>query len=226
MQRTALIPLLVSGIAAFAAAIYLWLDPRFRHPDGVGSFNGTPVVQFVEQGDGRGREMELLQDFSYTDPSGRTWTAKAGYKTDGASIPPVFWSLVGAPFEGDYRMAAVIHDWYCFTEEQPWQDVHRVFYYASLAGGVTEAKAKLLYAAVMWGGPKWGKAKSTCFSSCHAPTADAMTRKPSGAVTFQPHVTLEEASELAKWVEETNPSLEAIDERAQKDQSHELGGLE
>lgn len=226
MQRTTIVALLVAGIAVFAAvALYLRFDPRFRHPDRFGSFNGTPAVQFVEQGDGKGRKMELLKDFSYTDPSGRTWTAKAGYKTDGASIPPAFWSIVGGPFEGDYRMAAVIHDWYCFTEEKPWQDVHRVFYYASLAGGVTETKAKLLYVAVMAGGPKWGNAKSTCFSACHA-GSDTMTRKPSGAVTFRPQVTAEQARELAKWVDEANPSLEAIDERVRKDQSHALGGLQ
>jgi Protein of unknown function (DUF1353) len=37
----------------------------------------------------------------------------AGAIVGGASIPQVFWSIIGGPFEDKYREASVIHDYYC-----------------------------------------------------------------------------------------------------------------
>ena len=34
----------------------------------------------------------------------------AGMLTDGASIPRFFWRLIGSPFTGPYRRAAIFHD--------------------------------------------------------------------------------------------------------------------
>ena len=39
-------------------------------------------------------------------------TIKAGYKTDGASIPRLFWSFF-PPFKSEYFSACVIHDFLC-----------------------------------------------------------------------------------------------------------------
>ncbi len=36
--------------------------------------------------------------------------APKGMPTDGASIPRVFWRLIGSPFTGPYRRPAVFHD--------------------------------------------------------------------------------------------------------------------
>jgi hypothetical protein len=36
-----------------------------------------------------------------------------GYRFDGASIPRLAWSIIGAPFDPSYCLAACIHDWYC-----------------------------------------------------------------------------------------------------------------
>src|SRR5260370_41675122 len=60
--------------------------------------------------DPKGRNFELEQPFGYIDPSGTRWQAERGLVTDGASIPWALWSIVGGPFEGEYRRAAVIHD--------------------------------------------------------------------------------------------------------------------
>lgn len=43
-------------------------------------------------------------------------TVHKGYETDGASIPRFFWRLIGGPF-GQYREAAVVHDW-LYSEHQ------------------------------------------------------------------------------------------------------------
>ena len=36
-----------------------------------------------------------------------------GYRFDGASIPRFAWSVIGAPFDPSYCLAACVHDWYC-----------------------------------------------------------------------------------------------------------------
>jgi len=95
--------------------------------------------------------MTLLDDFGYVDLGRFTWKAPKRHKIDGASIPPVFWSLIGGPFEGKYRNASVVHDYECDVKQRPWRLVHRMFYNASRCGGVDEA--------VYHFGPRWGVAK-------------------------------------------------------------------
>lgn len=103
-----------------------------------------------------GRRMTLLRPFVFTEPvSNRVWTAPSGALVDGASIPRVFWSIVGGPFEGEYRDASILHDHECTVRVQPWREVHRMFHQACLAGGVHPLKARLMYAAVYLFGPRW-----------------------------------------------------------------------
>ncbi len=116
-----------------------------------GSYAGSPKVTFLPDG----REFSLLEDFSYTDPNGETWTAPQGARADGASIPRVLWPIMGGPLEGEYRDASIIHDFYCSKRHKPWKAVHRVFYDAMLTSGVQDAKALLMYAGVYMGGPRW-----------------------------------------------------------------------
>jgi hypothetical protein len=102
-----------------------------------------------------GLHMKLLRDYSFVDSKGQNWPVPSGMTTDGASIPQVFWSLVGGPYEGKYRNAAIIHDWYCDVRTRPWHDVDRMFYEAMLTSGVDDTKAKIMYLAVVFGGPRW-----------------------------------------------------------------------
>lgn len=100
--------------------------------------------------------MKLINTYSYIDPAGGRWDAPAGTITDGASIPRFIWSLAGNPWGGDYRFAAVIHDVACKKKDRPWEIVHLTFYYAMLAAGVSERRAKIMYSAVSNFGPRWG----------------------------------------------------------------------
>jgi hypothetical protein len=120
-----------------------------------GTFVGDVVAMFLPDG----RTMRLTADFAYVDPSGKRWNAPKDSIIDGASIPQVFWTLVGGPFEGQYRNASVVHDVACEEKSERWQDVHRMFYYAMRAGGVSERRAALMYAAVYRFGPKWDEPK-------------------------------------------------------------------
>jgi Protein of unknown function (DUF1353) len=172
-----------------------------------GRFPSPAKLEFIDQGPGKGRDMRLLEDFTYIDPSGGVWTAPKGFQTDGASIPQVFWSFVGAPYEGAYRNAAIIHDWYCGQKDRRWQDVHRTFYYGSRAAEVGEIMGKILYAAVMFGGPRWGTGKSQCYAQCHSPLG--ITEE--GAMTvLSPEVSPKKAQAIIDWINRENPSLEEI----------------
>ena len=120
-----------------------------------GHFVGTVKTEWYDDG----RTMKLLDDFGYIDAGGNSWTALKGHEIDGASIPQVFWSFIGGPFEGKYRNASVVHDFECDVRKRPWRSVHRMFYAACRCGGVEQTKAKVMYGAVYHFGPRWGTDK-------------------------------------------------------------------
>src|SRR4051812_36581695 len=64
-----------------------------------GYYRGRVVAEWLPGG----RNMRLLEPFEYVEPSGRRWPVPSGVVVDGASIPQVFWSVIGGPFEGLYR---------------------------------------------------------------------------------------------------------------------------
>lgn len=107
---------------------------------------------------GPDRKMKLLAEFTFVDTSGQMWLAPRGSVIDGTSIPEFLWSeLVGTPFVGDFRRASVVHDVACDEKKQPYKKVHRMLYDAMICDGVPEARAKMMYTAVMLFGPKWNK---------------------------------------------------------------------
>lgn len=100
---------------------------------------------------------EVMQDFSFKDKDGEIWTTRKGYKTDGATIPPVFWQIIGDPFGGGFIKSAVIHDQACDDKTRTWQDTHRVFFEAMIKEGVSPTLAYTMYSAVYRFGPRWEK---------------------------------------------------------------------
>lgn len=116
-----------------------------------GFIDSPPLMEWLDDG----RHMRLKKPFSYVEDAGRVWSVPAEAVVDGASIPRVFWSLIGGPFEGLYRNASVVHDYYCDTGTRPWRDTHRVFYEAMRCSGVGSIRAKTMYYAVYRFGPRW-----------------------------------------------------------------------
>lgn len=102
-----------------------------------------------------GRLMRLVEPFGFMDSSEKHWQVPTDAQIDGASIPRPLWTLIGGPFEGKYRTASVVHDYYCDMRSEPWRAVHRVFYNGMRASGVSKIRAKVMYAAVYFGGPRW-----------------------------------------------------------------------
>ncbi|MEO1610631.1 MAG: DUF1353 domain-containing protein, partial [Pseudomonadota bacterium] len=121
-----------------------------------GRFEGEFIASWLPDG----RSMRLEKPVRYFGPDDVRWDAPAGLVSDGASIPPFFWSVIGGPFSGPYRSAAIVHDHYCETRERPWQEVHKAFYTASRAAGVPETQAQLMYFAVYRFGPRWPRNRS------------------------------------------------------------------
>ncbi len=99
--------------------------------------------------------MQLHSDFTYIDSKQQKWHVPAGATVDGASIPKPLWSLIGGPFEGKYREASVVHDYYCENKQRTWENTHNVFFEAMLTSGEAPRRAKLMYWAVYRFGPRW-----------------------------------------------------------------------
>jgi hypothetical protein len=102
-----------------------------------------------------GRHMTLVAPFAFVDNDGTEWPVPKGAMTDGASIPRILWTVVGGPFEGKYRDAAVVHDYYCDVRIRTWETVDRMFYDGMIASGVDQTHAEIMYAAVVKWGPHW-----------------------------------------------------------------------
>lgn len=169
--------------------------------DAYGRFEGQFRATFLPDG----LTVRLEETLRYVEPHGVVWEAPAGLISDGASIPRLLWSVVGGPFSGKYRTAAIVHDRYCETMDRPWQQVHRAFYTASRAAGVSEAQALLMYYAVYRFGPRWEISRS-----------DDTSR-----IVFRPRAVPAELDEMRQRIEQGAIDLRGIE--AEADRS--LGGL-
>ena len=78
------------------------------------------------------------------------------FQYDGASVPPMAWQVIGTPFQPRFMVAAVFHDWLYHTHQVDRKAANDLFYDLLIAGGVREAKASVMLAAVeTFGGWYW-----------------------------------------------------------------------
>jgi Protein of unknown function (DUF1353) len=78
-------------------------------------------------------------------------TVPAGFETDFASIPRLFWSSIGHP-AGEYAQAAVLHDWLYRSQLVPRARADALFSEAMKVLGVPGWRRWLMWAAVRVGG--------------------------------------------------------------------------
>ena len=117
-----------------------------------GSFSGDPKTVWITDPNKPDRNMEILEDFSYTDPQGKIWLASKGSVINGASIPRPLWATVGSPYTDDYRRASIVHDVACSPKSEiPRKDADEMFFHACRAGGCDAVQARILYAGVRIG---------------------------------------------------------------------------
>jgi hypothetical protein len=138
----------IAAAAASPAALAATAPPA---PTTRGHFVGTVIAQWGDDG----LDMVLMQPFEFVGPDGQRWPVPAGARVNGASIPRVFWSVIGGPFDGLYRNASVVHDYYCGVQSRSYKAVHKVFYDAMIASGVGPSTAWLMFEAVNRFGPRW-----------------------------------------------------------------------
>ena len=107
-----------------------------------------------------GKHWELLKPFRYyvgEENSDEVIYVPSGFRTDFASIPRPFWSLIGAPW-GKYGAAAVVHDWCYFRGILLYtrKRADEIFYEAMGVLGVPEWKRRTMYVAIrIFGGWGW-----------------------------------------------------------------------
>jgi hypothetical protein len=121
-----------------------------------GTFHGKVVAEWLTSA-GEDRRMRLHPDTDlvFERPNGELIPALIGLEFDGASIPVWAWPLIGSPFTGKYRLAAVIHDTLCEIRDRPSAEAHWVFRECLRALGVGRLRARVMYLALMLGGSKW-----------------------------------------------------------------------
>ena len=173
----------------------------------LGEFRGDLILKALPDG----RNMELMAPFSYVDSHGVMWSVPPGTRVDGASIPSVFWSILGAPYTGRYREASVIHDYFCETKSRHWKAVHKVFLDGMLARGVDKVQAQLMYLAVYRFGPRWDFDVDACYCKgcpiCANPLLKRIGR-------YEPRYKSDDFEELRKKLKEGKSSLEELEDAA------------
>lgn len=134
-----------------------------------GHYEGLPALtEWLSDG----RSMQLKRALEYVQEGGSNWPVPSETVVNGASIPRVFWTLIGGPLEGLYRDASIVHDHYCDIRTRSWQDTHRMFYEAMRCSGVGAPKAGVMYYAVYRFGPRWAygpEAASSVFEASAEP---------------------------------------------------------
>ena len=72
----------------------------------------------------------------------------AGFVSDGASIPKIAWSIVGGPWTGKYRNAAVVHDYLYSVQTFTRRITDREFLRGMKGLGVSWWKRRLMHRCV------------------------------------------------------------------------------
>lgn len=233
LRRSILIAVALAGISV-AGCDYIpaeWLKKASSFTTGTisaNSFSGAIQVEFVlpAKPDDNFRDMKLLNAITYVDPRGVKWEVPAGYVTNGASVPWGLWNIVGGPYDGPYRDAAVVHDYYTDFKTRSWEDTHRMYYEASIARGISETRAGVMYAGLLVGADRWDlpaagaiipkKAQMMPNSYKIAQVPPPATNK-SVAPGATPSFNQQELfNELKAWIEREKPTPDQIAKRVEE----------
>ena len=94
-----------------------------------------------------GRMWDLLKPFKYISEKLGVFTVPIPFRFDFASIPKIFWSIIGDP-TGRYGPAALLHDYLCASGIVPRHIADLVFLHAMKDCGVNWFKRWVMYRAV------------------------------------------------------------------------------
>lgn len=107
----------------------------------------------IHQEDNMGNVFTLRQPLEI-EWQGRQLTVPAGFKSDGASVPRMFWRLVFPSSDTKALRAAFAHDYIYRTHPAGWTkaDADKLFYDFLVQDGIPKWRAWLAYKAVDWFG--------------------------------------------------------------------------
>ena len=115
---------------------------------------------------------ELTESFKYNNPPFFI-LIPVGFKSDGASIPKLFWSVIGSPWTGKYGFAALTHDYLYHIQLYTRQESDLEFYRAMQVLKVPWIKRWLIYHSVRtWGHFPWRHHKKRLEKKLEAIDAD------------------------------------------------------
>lgn len=81
-----------------------------------------PVIELIDGEDNAMLKSEMIYCVG-AEGSEKKILVPPGFIFDGASIPRIFWTLIGHPLQAEYRQAACLHDWLYATEYYSWAGV-------------------------------------------------------------------------------------------------------
>ena len=116
----------------------------------------SPVIVEVIPARTGSRIYRLKESLEYVTsliPDDPIIVVPAGYESDGASVPRVFWSFF--PPSGQYTKAAILHDWLCDTRKIPSSTAHAIFAEALQDLRVPRRVRWPMSWAVRLFGPRW-----------------------------------------------------------------------
>ena len=93
-------------------------------------------------------KFRTLTELAYTTKAGEVITVPRDFITDGASIPKAVWSIIGSPFTGKYKRAALVHDWLYHILKTTRIYADRIFLEIMQERGVSLWKRLSMYRAV------------------------------------------------------------------------------
>lgn len=104
-----------------------------------------------------GRSWSLVQPFGHATKAGHGVTVPAGFVTDFASVPRIFWRVIGPPVGAGpgaaYGRAAVLHDYlYANPGKRTRKFCDELFFEVMVADEVSPARRWLMWAGVRLGG--------------------------------------------------------------------------
>jgi len=109
-------------------------------------FPEKPAVRPLE-----GSDYELAQDFLFPAKVGE-WDVvvhvRAGFRTDGASVPRFLWRVLGSPYDPDIVAQSIGHDALYRGEIVPRKDADAAYLAMMEATGVNRRKRRLFWIGV------------------------------------------------------------------------------
>ncbi|WP_108652668.1 DUF1353 domain-containing protein [Dongshaea marina] len=172
------------------------------------------VITLREVADSSLKEL-IDEQLLFVDKQGKHWIAPKGTLTDGASVPRLALWMTDGRFAKNLLKAAVVHDAYSQSDNasrtpgqyqsQPWKRVHRMFYEALIAGGTSVSQAKLMFAAVWLGGPRWNDAGNSLDG-----VSDEALRAEFKVCKEWIQAKDPDRQKIEQWMERREPQLRAL----------------